>query len=85
MLTLKQSMADYFGDVYKNYKQHGIVGIYISYLPILVVNDPKLIQNIMIKDFNNFPDRPMPVDEENDPISGKQVERIEVKIKRNFG
>jgi cytochrome P450 family 6 len=71
LLTLRQSIADYFGDVYNKYKEHKLVGIYITYKPTLVVNDPELIQNIMIKDFSNFPDRPMPVDEQIDPLSGE--------------
>jgi cytochrome P450 family 6 len=71
LLTLQQSIADYFGDVYNKYKEHKLVGIYITYKPTLVVNDPELIQSIMIKDFSNFPDRPMPVDEKIDPLSGE--------------
>lgn len=71
LLTLKQSIADYFKDIYNKHKTHGIIGIYVSYLPTLVINDPLIIQNIMVKDFSNFRDRPMPVDESIDPLSGE--------------
>lgn len=71
MLTLKLPIAEYFGGIYRKYKEHGIVGVYISYLPVIVVNDPLIIQSILIRDFTNFHDRPMPVDENIDPLSGE--------------
>lgn len=72
LLTLKQSIANFFGEIYRKHKDEKIVGIYISYLPTLVVNDPVLVQSILIKDYSNFPDRPMPVNEEIDPLSGNK-------------
>ena len=71
MLTLKQSIAEYLSETYSKSKKHGIVGIYISYIPAILVNNPMLIQSIMIKDFSTFPDRPMPLNDEFDPLSGK--------------
>lgn len=69
-LTMKESIGEFFGRLYNQHKNFNVIGIYISYLPILVVNDPTLIQDILVKDFGTFHDRPMPVDEENDPLSG---------------
>lgn len=70
MLTLKTSMGEYYADIYKKYKKFRIVGVYVSYNPLLVVTDPKLVQDIMIRDFNTFHDRPVPCDEVYDPLSG---------------
>lgn len=69
VFTAKASMGEFFENVYRKYKSHKILGVYFSYRPVLVVNDSKLVQDIMIKDFTSFHDRPMPVDEENDPLS----------------
>lgn len=69
MLTLKQTIGEFFEEIYKNHKQDKIIGIYLSYLPVLLVTDPKYVQDIMIKDFSSFTDRPLPLDEENDPLS----------------
>ena len=70
MFTLKESMGEYFAKVYNKFKSHKIVGIYLSYRPALLITDAKLVQDIMIRDFTSFHDRPMPVDEVNDPLSG---------------
>lgn len=70
LLTLKTSMGEYYAELYNKYKKDGIFGIYISYSRILVVTDPKLVQDILIRDFNSFTDRPTPIDEVYDPLSG---------------
>lgn len=71
LLSLKASMGEYYQELYNKYKEHRVLGLYLSYRPVLVVNDAKLVQDIMIRDFTSFHDRPMPVDEVNDPLSGK--------------
>jgi cytochrome P450 family 6 len=69
-LTLNLSIGVFFGELYEKYKSHRVIGVYMSYLPILVVNDPLLVQDILVKNFNTFHDRPMPVEEVKDPLSG---------------
>lgn len=76
MLKLKFSMGEYYQDLYNKYKNTKLLGIYMFYRPNLVVNDAKLVQDIMIRDFTSFHDRPMAVDEENDPLSGKLKEKV---------
>jgi cytochrome P450 family 6 len=46
------------------------LGLYFSLRPNLLVNDPLLIQDILVKDFNNFHDRPFYVDEVKNPLTG---------------
>jgi len=70
LLTFKSSLGEYYADVYEKYKNHKMIGVYLSYSPALVVTDPKIVQDIMIRDFSSFHDRPLPVDEVNDPLSG---------------
>lgn len=91
LLTLKTSIGEYYQDVYNKYKQHRVIGVYFFYRPLLVVNDAKLVQDIMIKDFTSFHDRPMPVDEVNDPLSahlfniaGQRWRDLRVKLSPTF-
>lgn len=70
LLSLKTSLGEFFSDLYKKHKEHKLLGIYFTYRPILVVNDPILLQNIFIRDFTSFHDRSLPFDEANDPLSG---------------
>ncbi|CAG9801981.1 unnamed protein product [Chironomus riparius] len=70
MITMKKSFGDFFTHIYENYKNKKLLGLYFTYRPTLLVNDPMLIQEIMIKDFTSFHDRGFPVDEEIDPLGG---------------
>jgi cytochrome P450 family 6 len=70
VFTIKACMGDFFKGIYDKYKQHKVIGLYMSYDPVLVINDPKLVQEIMIRDFKSFHDRPMPQNEDHDPITG---------------
>ena len=45
------------------------LGVYYFHEPVLIPYDLDLIQNILVKDFNNFTDRGMFVNEEGDPLS----------------
>ena len=69
LITLKRFMGEFLQDLYQKNKDSRLVGIYVFYIPSLLVTDPKLVQDILIKDFNSFHDREMPVDEKNDPFS----------------
>lgn len=69
----KIPIGEYFEELYKKTNENRIVGLYFSYSPILLVNDPLLIHDILIKDFNSFHDRPFQTDEKHDPLSGHLV------------
>lgn len=60
VLTFKKNPAEFFNDVYENFKNKKIVGAYFFYQPVLIVNDTELIQDVMIRSFTSFHDRPMP-------------------------
>ena len=70
LLTVKKSIGVFLDDFYKKYKDIPIIGVYMSYLPVLMVHDPQIVQAILVKDFSSFHDRPMPVEETKDPLSG---------------
>ncbi|XP_070494253.1 probable cytochrome P450 6a14 [Chironomus tepperi] len=60
LFTLKAHMADIFTDIYFKHKNKRFLGGYMSYRPMLIVHDPVLFQDIMIRDFTTFHDRPTP-------------------------
>jgi len=69
MFTGKSTIYDILYDIYMEKKGSKVFGIYMSYRPVLVVNDPMLIQDLLIKDFNTFQDRGLPINEEKDILS----------------
>lgn len=90
-MTLKVSFGEYFEILYRKCKQQKVLGIYMSYQPAIVVVDPVLLQNVMIRDFSKFHDRPVPFDIEDDPLnahlfhlSGQKWRDLRVKLSPTF-
>lgn len=65
----KESIADIVKKIYLSSKKHKIFGVYLSYRPMLFINDPMLIRDIMLKDSASFPDRGVHVNGDFDPLS----------------
>ena len=91
MFQMKKSVGDFCEDIYNKHKSDKLVGIYMTYRRALVVNDPKLVSNILIRDFNSFTDRPMPCNTDIDPLSGhlfnlpgQQWRDLRVKLSPTF-
>jgi cytochrome P450 family 6 len=64
------SMGEHFAEIYNKFKGNTkVVGMYMLYKPTLLVTDAKIVQDVLIRDFSSFHDKPMPVDENRDPIS----------------
>lgn len=53
----KISINDCFVKVYNDYKDEPMVGVYGGHIPHLVLRDPDLIKDVLIKDFPNFVNR----------------------------
>lgn len=70
LFRLKKSIAEIYGRLYEISKEHKLVGLYFFYRPGLMINDPELIQKVLVKDFNHFTDHGLYVDEKHDPLSG---------------
>lgn len=57
-------------DVYNEYKNETpAVGFYMSIIPNLLITDPELVKNILIKDFAKFQDHGFYCNERDDPLS----------------
>lgn len=69
VILQKTSMADLLVKLYKSTSEP-FIGLYGIFKPILLVRDPELVQNIMVKDFSHFTDRGVYCDIKHDPLSG---------------
>jgi cytochrome P450 family 6 len=69
LFLFRKSFPNTFIDFYENFKHKKFIGSYFSYKPVLLVNDPQLIQEILVSNFSSFTDRPRYVDEKRDPIA----------------
>ncbi|XP_055610461.1 probable cytochrome P450 6d5 [Uranotaenia lowii] len=59
-----------WSDLYEQSKHFPLVGLYLSVHPVLMINDPELIRNVLGRDFEHFHDRGIDVNEKEDPLSG---------------
>jgi cytochrome P450 family 6 len=63
---------DRIQEIYEKCKgKDSIFGFYSSISPVYVVADEELVKLVMIKDFNNFVNRGMYVNEEDEPLTGE--------------
>ncbi|EFN78989.1 Cytochrome P450 6a2 [Harpegnathos saltator] len=62
-------MSDYLMEIYNSYKDEPVIGIFARRSPILIVKDPNLIKDVLIKDFSNFADRGLTIHEKTEPLS----------------
>lgn len=53
----RKSFAENLRDIYEECKSHRVIGLYLSYRPVLMINDLKIISSILLKDSNKFSDR----------------------------
>lgn len=54
---LKESMTDLLTKLYKEYKSERLIGIFSRKTPVLILRDPDLIKDVLIKDFSKFTER----------------------------
>lgn len=66
----KVHYAELFREVYLKFKSRSpIAGIYLYTNPVYLIADPELAKLILVKDFNNFPNRGRYFNEKDEPIS----------------
>lgn len=69
VMLMKYSMSDYLKKIYHEYKNEPMIGIFARRTPILVLQDPELVKDVLIKDFSKFANRGLPVLEKIEPLS----------------
>jgi cytochrome P450 family 6 len=68
-VLLKKSIGLVFQDTYNQLEGYQFGGVFAFRRPLLVVREPELIKNILVKDFTHFHDHGMYFDEKGDPLS----------------
>ncbi|XP_003707539.2 putative cytochrome P450 6a14 isoform X1 [Megachile rotundata] len=74
----KTSVNDCFVKAYYEFKDEPLIGVFSGHDPILIVKDPDLMKDVLIKDFVNFADRMRDPDAEVEPFS-LHLFRLEAK------
>uniref|UniRef100_A0A224XLI6 Putative cytochrome n=1 Tax=Panstrongylus lignarius TaxID=156445 RepID=A0A224XLI6_9HEMI len=69
ILLRKMTPGELQETIYKQFPNESLTGYYDFLKPLLMVRDPALIERIFIKDFTNFVDHGLPVDEERNPLA----------------
>jgi hypothetical protein len=59
--------------IYEEHSDKPYVGIFSFDKPILLIRDLELVKNILVKDFQNFMDRVISLDEKLDPIFSRAL------------
>ncbi|KAJ3641253.1 hypothetical protein Zmor_027767 [Zophobas morio] len=68
---LKASPGEIFADVYNQYGDAEMVGMFRATTPILLVRDPALVREVTVKSFNSFRENDYEVSKKHDPIFGR--------------
>nr|XP_003704414.1 PREDICTED: probable cytochrome P450 6a14 [Megachile rotundata] len=68
MLAIK-SVAEYSEELYQKYKNERMIGLYALNIPVLLLKDPELIKDVLIRDFSSFTDRGFNVNDKAEPLS----------------
>lgn len=68
LLLLKTSMGKFLQNMYDNSNEK-MVGLFFRSKPILLLRDPELVKDVLIKDFHNFASRGSSFHEKVEPLS----------------
>lgn len=73
MFLMKKSMGEIFTDIYNAFPNEKVVGAFKFRAPALLIRDPDLVHKILVTDFNSFRNNDIELDEDIDPILGKNI------------
>ncbi|XP_014476478.1 PREDICTED: cytochrome P450 9e2-like [Dinoponera quadriceps] len=73
VLLRRMSFPEYSNFAYDLYPDAKYVGLMDIATPLVVLRDPELIRDVMVKDFEHFPDHRTFASEDIDPLFGKNV------------
>lgn len=63
------SLSSLYAEIYRKNAQHKIVGLFSFWKKQILIRDPEIIKNIMIKDFDIFQDRGTYYNKAKDPLT----------------
>lgn len=61
VMLLRTSMCHYLKKLCEEYKHEPMIGIFTRKTPILIIQDPNLIKDVLIRDFSKFANRGIPI------------------------
>jgi cytochrome P450 family 6 len=70
LVLMRKSFGETFAEHYKLFAGNAFGGVYLAHRPQLLIRDPDMIKNILVKDFDHFLDRGFDFDEKIDPLNG---------------
>ncbi|KAL1116313.1 hypothetical protein AAG570_005808 [Ranatra chinensis] len=68
-LLMRSTIGEEFEKIYRDYPSKGIVGIYKLGQPMLLVRDPQVVGDVLVRQFGRFRDNDYYVNGANDPIT----------------
>lgn len=69
----RKNVSEVYADIYHKYKNDPFVGIHRMGQPCLLIRDPEIIKNVLIKDFLCFMDNDISIDKELDPLISRNT------------
>jgi cytochrome P450 len=83
-VLLQTSIGEQLQRIYNEQSDKPYVGIFSLDKPILLIRDPELVKNILVKDFHNFMDHIMSVEGKIDPLFGNSLFLLKGRIWRHL-
>uniref|UniRef100_A0A1B6EBY3 Cytochrome P450 n=1 Tax=Clastoptera arizonana TaxID=38151 RepID=A0A1B6EBY3_9HEMI len=72
--THSVSRVDFFNNVYNKYEGERYVGLFQFKVPLLLIRDPEMVNDILISNFNDFHDRGLDNNHRLNPLSASLVQ-----------
>ncbi|KAK4883201.1 hypothetical protein RN001_006520 [Aquatica leii] len=70
-ITFKKSLGQIYHEIYQKYTDFSYVGFYKMRTPGIILRDPELVREVLIKSFNYFQANDLKIDDSNDPLVAK--------------
>jgi len=73
LILHRESVVDFVNNIYKLHPEAKYVGMFDMTNPVIVLRDPELIKSIALKNFDLFPHHRSFIEEDQDPLFGKNL------------
>jgi cytochrome P450 family 6 len=83
-VLLKTTIGEQLQRIYNDHSDKPYVGIFSFDKPSLLICDLELVKNILVKDFQNFMDRTISIEETFDPLLGKSLSMLNGQLWRHL-
>jgi cytochrome P450 family 6 len=83
-VLLKTSIGEQLQRIYNEHSDKPHVGIFSFDKPSLLIRDPELVKNILVKDFQSFVDRIFSFEDKFDPLFGNNLTVLKGQLWRHL-